>query len=258
MCDLFGGPSQGEQTAYQETSALSQSLLSNFRQQYAQQQSTLGQLEGEISRIQTGQTGPGFSGEENAALRSEIVNQGAAAARNAIQANRSVGSGATGTLTSGINAQVEGQIGAITGTDTANQLLKETTANYAQGRENAIRAASAFQTMYNSFNPTAYAGMAGQELGQQFTEADKINQEKIARSQAIAGLVEKVGLGAATFGAGGIAALGSGESFGEGLGDFFKGGMNASFGTNFGINSGSAPVDLSSLMSDVGQSVGGE
>lgn len=236
MCEMFGGPSAQEESTLGQTSALSSSLLSNYRQQYSQQQDVLGRLQGQISRIQSGQTGPGFSGEENAARTSQIINSGAAASRNAIQAARSVGNGATGTLTSGINQQVEGQIGAVTGANTSNALLKEQSDNFAQGRQNAITSASALQTLSGDYNPAGYASQAGNELGAQFKEATQIQQEKIARSQAIAGLVEKVGMGAATFGMGGVAALGSGESFGEGIGDFFKGGSNASFGTNFGLN----------------------
>src|ERR1700688_3844444 len=88
MCDLFGGPSSGETNAYDNQVGITNSMRSAFNQQYAQQQGVLNQLNGQIMRIQSGQTGPGFGGAENASNIALIQNQGAAQARNAIQAER--------------------------------------------------------------------------------------------------------------------------------------------------------------------------
>lgn len=236
MCNMFGGASQAEKSTLGQTRDLATTLLSNFRQRYAQQSDVLKQLAGQIMKIQTGQTGPGFSGAENAARESMIINQGAAAARNAIQAERSraagagpvYGGGSTGLeRTAAINRQIAGGIEALAGANTSNQLLRNTAENYAQGRVNAAQAASGFQALAGEYNPAQYGQMAGTELGQQFNQAHEINQEEIARSQAILGTVTGIGKMAAGFATGGLANLGAGESLGEGFGDFFKGGLDS-------------------------------
>lgn len=244
MCDMFGGPSSAENATLQSQTNLSNALWSNFNQQYQQQQGVLQQLQAQIGRIQSGQTGPGFSGAENAARIALIQNTTAAQARNAVQAARSVGAGTQSSTAgnlerqAGINQQVTGQIEAKVGAQGANELLAEQAENFATGRENAYKTAGALQQLAGTYNPAQYGQLTGSSLGQQFSQADKINQENIARSQAIAGLVTKVGLGAATFGVGGIGALGAGESVGEAGSDFLAGGLNALSGSNFSINSG--------------------
>lgn len=245
MCNMFGGPSSAETGTLQQQQGLSQALHSAFTQQYAQQQDVLGRLQAQIMRIQTGQTGPGFSGAENAARIALIQNTNAAAARNAIQGSRERGVGTqvgqnTSGLTrqAGINAQIAGGIEAMTGANEANQLLAEQAENFQQGRSNAISTASALQSLQGDYSPSTYSSQLGSSLGAQFNMADKINTENIQRSQAIAGLVEKGVMSAATFGLGGAAAVGAGESFGEGASDFFKGGINALTGSNYEINPG--------------------
>lgn len=242
MCNMFGGPSDQEKSTLQSQTQLADALWSNFNQQYQQQQNVLSQLQTQIGRIQSGQTGPGFSGAENAARIALIQNTTAAEARNAVQAARSVGAGTqvspSGGMTrqSGINQQVAGQIESKIGAAGSNALLAEQAENFAQGRQNAQMTVGALDALAGKYNPSAYSGQEQGALGQEFSMADKINQENIQRSQSIFGAATKLALGAATFGAGGIGALGAGESFGEGIGDFLSGGANATFGTNFGVN----------------------
>ena len=246
MCDLFGGPTSGEENAQAQESQLSKSLMANYQQQYGQQQQVLSQLQSQIGRIQSGNTGPGYGGAENAALISGIQNQGAAATRNATQAalNRMSGQqfgGATDTSglarTSAIRGQIAGQIGAVGATNTANALNQEQAANYAQGRTNAIQTASALQTMQGDFNPTAYASGASSTEQASFGQAHEINVEEQQKAQAIAKFIQQGVMTAATAGMGGIGALGAGESFGEGASDFMGGAMNALSGSNaFPIN----------------------
>lgn len=243
MCNMFGGPSAAENATLQSQTQLSQAMWASFNQQYNQQQDVLKNLQTEIGRIQSGQTGPGYSGAENAERIALIQNTAAAAARNATQAQRSLGAGSqvspTGGMTrqSGINQQTAAQIAAKVGAEESNNLIAENIQNFQQGRDNAAATVGALNALSGRYNPAEYSGQENADLGQQFKIADTINQENIQKSQAIAGFATKLALGAATFGAGGIGALGSGESFGEGVGDFLKGGMNETFGTNFGINS---------------------
>jgi hypothetical protein len=242
MCDLFGGPSEGETTSYDNQVGITNSMRSAFNQQYGQQQGVLGQLNAQIMRIQSGQTGPGYGGAENASNIALIQNQGAAQARNAIQAERTQSAGVGGGGTSGlarsaaINRQISGGIEALAGANTSNQLIGEQAANYAQGRASAQSAVQGFQALAGDYNPLGYANASSSSNQAQFGQADKINQQKIAASQAELGMIEKGAATVATAGAGGFAALGGGESFGEGLSDFASGASNATFGTNFGIN----------------------
>jgi hypothetical protein len=235
MCDMFGGSSAAENAGLAQEQGLASTFSADMAQQYQQQQATNTQLQSEIGRLQTGTTGPGFGGAENEAYISGIQNNAAAASRNATQAARTVGAGTqtapTGGMTrqSGINAQQAGNIAAVVGANEANQLGQETEMNYATGRQNAITTAQALQTMSNSFNPLGYGNAASSANSSAFSEADTINQQNIARAQAIAGTIES-GIGmAATGGIGGLAGMGG---MGGGIGGFLKAGAN-SLGANF-------------------------
>lgn len=246
MCDLFGGPSAAEKSSLQRQTAISNAMWSNFQQQYQQQQGALKNLQAEIGRIQSGQTGPGFGGAENAARIALIQNTSAAQARNAIQAVRSRGAGVAGGAggagtvpgaAAGIGAQTDAAIQAQVGANEANQLIAEQGENFAQGRTNAERTAAGLSQLAGLYSPTQYGSEAESANAQNFSMADKINQENIAKTQAEIGFGTKLALGAATFGAGGIGALGAGESFGEGASDFLHGGLNALSGSDqFSIN----------------------
>jgi len=231
-CSMFGGASNTEKATLGQTSDLAATLLSTFHQQYSQQQDVLKQLGTQIMKFTTGQTGPGFSGAENAARIAEIQNQGAASARNAIQAERErsagVGGGGTSGLarTTAINRQIAGGIEALSGANTSNALLNEQAQNFAQGRANTAQAIGGYQTLAGDYNPSGYASLAGGELGQKFNQAHTINQEEIAKNQAIMGAITGGAKLAGSFLTGGLSNLGPGESFGEGLGDFFKGGIS--------------------------------
>ncbi len=235
MCDYFGGVGTGEEALQQQEQGLAGTMTADFNQQYSQQQASLQQLNNEIGRIQSGNTGPGFGGAENAARISQIQNVGAAAARNAIQAQRSVGAGsqvsAQGGLTrqSGINQQTAGQIEERAGAGTSNALLQEQAENYATGRANAISTAQALQTMANSYNPLGYGNAASSANSSAFSQAQTIEQQKQQKAQAIGNLAAQVGITAAT---GGIGGLAGGAGMGGGLTGFLKAGLN-SLGANF-------------------------
>jgi hypothetical protein len=227
MCldSLFGGPSQGEQTAQAQESNLSMDLMANYQQQYAQQQDVLARLGAEVSRIQSGNTGPGFGGAENAALISGIVNSGAAAARNAIQASQDRSAGqvfngqtdATGLArASAIRQQVAGDIAAKVGANTQNALIAENAANWAQGRATARESADLLSRQVGLYNPAAYASGASSATQSSFNMAQKIQQEK---QQAAMSKVQ-FGVKLASMAAGGIMG---GIGAGGGLFDTLKG-----------------------------------
>lgn len=244
MCDLFGGPSYGERAALDSTTQYANAMMANYNQQYQQQQGALTNMQAQIARLQSGQTGPGFSGDENAARISYIKNLYAAQARNEAQAARSRGAGSqvspSGGMTrqSGINQQIDAEATSRAQAGEANDLIKEQAENFAQGRTNTERAISGWDALAGRYNPQSYAGMAESGYNTEFSESQQIQKEKQQRAANIFGAATKLASGIATFGIGGIGALGAGESFGEGVGDFLKGGLNETFGTNFGVGGG--------------------
>lgn len=245
MCDLFGGPSQQEESISGQQSSLASQLSATYNEQLAGQTDALTKLNAQVSRIQSGETGPGFGGAENAARISNIVNQGGALARNTTQAVQDRGAGqvfggegdSSGLArTSAINKQIGEQAASTAGAQTSNALINEQAENYQQGRTNAAQAVSGFDALAGKYNPLGFGQAAGSELSSAYGTAKDIQQQKVAKAQAIAKLVGSAVTSAATFGIGGIGALGAGESLGEGVGDFFKGGTNAVSGQNlFGI-----------------------
>ena len=197
MCNMFGGPTGGEEGLAGQSTNLAATLGANFSQNYANQQATLARLGATVNMIQSGQTGPGFSSMEDNAFKTNIINQGAAAARNAQQmtADKFAGQGSGGG--SGINTgaarQVAGQIASTTGAATSNALINEQAANFQQGRTNAIQTENALQTIQGDFGGVAQSSLAGEETQNQlaYKQQSNIQAQQVARSQAIAGLVEK-------------------------------------------------------------------
>jgi hypothetical protein len=243
MCDMFGGPSAGEQNALNQQTGLGQAMSAAFGQQYGQQQNVLNQLNSQIYRIQTGQTGPGMSGAEYNLRQAGIINNAAAQARNAIQASdaRSVGAqvvSPTGmhgdesglTRQSGIRQQVAGEAGAIAGAQEAAGLNALAGENYTLGRQQAAAGASGLQALAGDYNPLQYAGAAETAINNKFTQAQQIQKEKQERSSAIFGAITGAGLDALTFGMG--AAGGGG----------LMGGLNSLLGMGGGGGGGSMPT----------------
>jgi hypothetical protein len=246
MCDMFGGPSQQEESLGAQQSSLAGDLTAAYHQQLAGQTDALTKLNAQVSRIQSGETGPGFGGSENAARISEIVNQGAALSRNTTQAAQDRGAGqvfggasdSSGLArTSAINKQISEEGSAIAGAQTSNALIKEQADNFSQGRTNASAAASGFDALAGKYNPLGFAGAAGNEDQAAFNTANTIQQQKVAKAQAIAKLI---GSAVTTVATGGIGGLAGGAALGGGLGGFLKAGVNSVAGSNiFGIGGGS-------------------
>lgn len=234
MANCFGGASQQEKQAQATSQSLATALSSNYAQEFGEQQDVLGQLNTELNRIESGTTGPGFSADELAARRADIVNNAAAAERNAQQAAQNQGAGqifqgaqdSSGLgRTSAIRQTIGGEIASAGETQKSNALSALTEANYAQGRTNAAQTVAGLNELAGRYNPAAFAGEATGAAGQSFSEADKIRSESGA---AMLGGLLSSGLKLGTsFLSGGLSNLGSGESFGEGTSDFFSGGINA-------------------------------
>jgi hypothetical protein len=200
---------------------------------FSQQQDTLAQLNSEIQQIKTGTTGPGFSAPELAAKTSQIETGAAAGARNAQQAAQNQGAGQTfgdtaSGLQSGIRKQIAGQIASNATTNEANQLTNLTAENYAQGRANAAATMGGLSTIAGIENPLGYAGAASGATQAGFDEANKINEQEIAKAQAVTGLITgglSTGLKFLTGGLGNLDQTGSSSGW-EQAQNFFTGGMS--------------------------------
>src|SRR6266446_7714037 len=238
MCNLFGGASSEETGLQAADSGLSRSLESHYNTAFADQLDSLNMLKSTIQRISSGQTGPGFSADELSARTSEIVNQAGANAKNVEQAlaDQSAGQIFGGTQdasglarASAVRQQLNQQALSASETQKSNALLNLKAADYTQGRENAARTAAGLEALSGAYGGAASGALGGRLTAgkEAFSEAHQINQENQQASQMLGGLIKAgVGIGG-SFLTGGLSNLGSGEGFGEGVGDFFKGGMSA-------------------------------
>lgn len=235
MCDplaMLGvpsGPSSSEQSLAGQESSLSSSLQADFAQRYGQQSQTMAQLNSVINRIQAGDTGPGFGAAEEAARTSDIVNQGAAAARNTEQATRNIGAGqtfgsnATG-QTSAINKQIGERAASSASANTANALIKNTAENFQQGRINAAQTAGGLESLSGIENPLAYAQDASSTNSAAFDQAGKIRQLQDAHAAGIGNLI-KAGVEDVVM-PGISGAMGAGGGFFDSLKGFIGGATN--------------------------------
>lgn len=250
MCNFFGGPTSDEEMQSSKEASYADTLNANYNTEFAGEQAALGQLNTQIGRIESGNTGAGMSPAEYAARQSGIIANAGAEGRNAAQAAQDLGAGhvfggqsdSSGlNRGSAINKQVTASLTGKAEADKANALNNLTSQNFELGRSNALAAEQGYDALAGKYGSQASSLMTG--VGNARTaaldSAHMINVEKQQKAQAIGKLVTSVALGAATFGMGGIGALGAGESFGEGAKDFLSGGFNALSGQNtFGVNPG--------------------
>jgi hypothetical protein len=237
---LGGGPSDEEKALQAADASLSRTLESHYNTAFADQQDSLKMLKSTISRIQSGQTGPGFSADELAARTSEIVNQSGANARNVEQvlADQSAGqifdgkSDASGLArASAVRQQLNEEALSHSETQKSNALLNLKAADYAQGRINTDKTAAGLEALSGQYGGIANASLSGREsMGKQaYGEAHQINEENQQVAAMIGGLIKAgVGIGGSflTGGMTGLAGTG-GENFLQKTGDFFKGGMDS-------------------------------
>lgn len=220
--DFLGGPSNEMKWLGMDEMGLSKTMTGWMNTAYGKQQDILNQLQGNASRLATGNTGMGFGAAENSLLRGEIMANGAAGARNALQAtmNARAGLGGGGFAAGGAGetsslARAAGQTAALTSqaniageTATTQGLAAETLANIQQGRTNALQTQGALSSLAGFYDPTRYAQLASQTNQQAFGQESKINELNQQRAKAI-GSLAMTGLGLATGGiTGGLAAGG--------------------------------------------------
>jgi hypothetical protein len=212
MCsitDLFGGPSKQEEGIANSAQSFSNTLQANYGQAFGEQQDTLKNLNAEIQKIETGQTGQGFGAEELAAKNTAAINSAGAASRNAQQAIGNFSAGQGGGGSSGIISGVQEQLRAGAASSSANELAdaqnKIVQQNYAQGRINAAQTVGGLESLAGQYGGEASSSMGGaiSEGGQAFGEANKIQEQKGQMMSEIGGLI-KSGVGIAS---GGLSSL---------------------------------------------------
>jgi hypothetical protein len=211
--DLCCGPSSAETGLAANASSLSNTMSADFGSRFASQSDLLKNLTQSLSPIASaGPSQQGMSAQELAALNSQAISSAGAAARNAKQAagNFSAGQNNTSGLTSGIAKQINASVDSSAENNLANNQLNITKANYDQGNQNWQRANGFLNSVAGQYDPSQFGSLATSSNQNAFGEADKIQQEKNAEQQAIAGAITGAG---ASFLTGGLSNLGAGESF---------------------------------------------
>lgn len=226
------GPSFQEKAIANDSQNFSTALQQNYGTLFSNQQNVLNTLNRSLSPITSaGPNQQGYSAQELAALNTQAINSAGAANKQAMQAARTFGAGqgggGTSGLTSGITKQIQSAIASQGANALAGRLGQITQANYETGRQNYWNSVGGLQQLAGQYNPSGTAGAAISAGNEAFGQAHEINQENQQTAQMIAGGLTSLAGGALSFATGGLANLGPGESFGEGVGDFFKGGMNA-------------------------------
>jgi hypothetical protein len=228
---LFGG---GPSTAMKENSAeqasLAREFMADYGQRFGEESAIFNQLRSSYAPlIAAGPGQQGFTSPVLAALNTQAINSSAVANRNAQQAVANFGAGRASD--SGLKSGVQQQLEASVASNSANQLATAqnqiTQANYTTGQQNYWRALGGIDSLAGKENSSATGNLASSQLSSSFGAATKVNDEINAQKAALAGGIASLGIDAATFGMGGIANLGAGESFGEGAKDFLKGGVGA-------------------------------
>lgn len=225
------GPSQQQTAIAGQSQSLSTMLSAHYGERFGKQSAVLQNLNDIFTPIaQAGPDQQGFGSRELAALRTQAA-EGTGAdytkATQALQNQLATRGGGSEVLPTGGEATLRGELASAAANQQSQQDLAITRANYAQGRSNWSQAVGGLSALAGEYQPTTFAGLAGQQNAQAFSQASQVQQMRNQKEAAIAGGLTSLAGSALTFGMGGLANLGAGESFGEGIGDFFKGGLSA-------------------------------
>ncbi len=247
MLGVPSGPSSSEQSLAAQESDLSRSLKADFTQRYGEQSQTMKDLNGVLTQIRTGQTGPGFGAAEEAGYRTDIINQAAAATRNAEQAAANVAAGqqfGTGgsERVSGIRQQIGAGIAAASETEKSALLRRNEEQNAAQGRINAAQTAGGLERLATLQNPEQYANLASSTGQTAFGQAGTIRKLQDAHAAGIGNLI-KAGVEDVV-----MPGISGAMSAGGGFADTIKGFLGGATGMDFlggGTVTGGIPENIS-------------
>jgi len=226
------GPSSQEKQLASQQAGFSASLQKDYAQTFAANQEILNQLNTTLQPIvEAGPNQQGYSAAESAALNTQATEtnaQGYNDTLKAASAREDAAGGGTSFLPSGVNAQINAEIGSAAESNLSREKLGITQANYAQGNANWRTALAGEAGVASAENPPGYAQAGTSANSQAFNEANTINQQSNQEFGDIAGSI--VGIAAAPFTGGtslvGLAknALSSGPSASSQSSDWFNGG----------------------------------
>lgn len=208
------GASSEQKNAYQQAESVQSTLKQNYNTIFKGNQNILSGIESSLSGIVGAGIGQyGFTPEEDAARKTNILETTAAATRQAAgKVGEQLAAGSNVDLPSGSKAAIQADIATKGAQSTATALQQETAQGYEQGRENFLtaeqRLASAPGELENPVTAAAHdVTSSTQELG---TAANTITAANRAWEKPLAGLVGGV--------VGAIPGLGTvGAAIGKGL-----------------------------------------
>lgn len=203
MSDCFGGPTKEEKSLEAQQASLASTMAANYGTVFSEDQKTIGAMVAELGQLQSGQTGPGFGGAEEASRVAQIQNNAAAAARNTAQAVRQAtagqggGAGDSSGIASGVRRQLTEEAASSATANENNALLANTSENYATGRAVAAQTIGGLQALSGQLNPNAAGAGATNAGTAAFNEASTIEQQQAAADAAMWGTITG-GIGAAS------------------------------------------------------------
>lgn len=175
------GPSSQEKQLEQQEASLDQTLQQDYAQTFAANQQILQSLNSVLQPIvEAGPNQQGYSAAELSSLNTQAIESNAQGYNQATQAAASrenAEGGGTSFLPSGVNAQINAEIGTAAESNLANEQLGITQANYAQGRQNWQTALAGEAGVASAENPLGYAGATTSANSTAFNEANQINQQ---------------------------------------------------------------------------------
>lgn len=223
------GSSKSEQVAQQSEQGLSDLMMADFRQRFADQTSAIAQLnEAYDPTIAAGPDQQGMGANELAADNTAIINQTGqnyANAKAALQTTLDARGGGNVALPSGTEGVLQEALASKEAGQQSAEQLALTQQNYALGRQRYQQAVAGKQALLGVYDPTAYGKGAGSGYESSFQMAHTINQENNQEVADITGAAVGAGIDAATFGAGALG--GGGFDFAGGLANLTRPGSNA-------------------------------
>jgi hypothetical protein len=181
----LGGATEGEKGIAKDEAEFMSNLQGEQATQFANEQQAQQQIQAAWSPIIAG--GPyqyGFSTAEDQQLQQNIVNQGAEATANSINATElreQQQSGGAATAPTGAQTALEAQVRQTGAQSTATNLANEKLAGYEQGSKLFSEATGAEQSVAQLANPNAYAG-AATSAGNAALDAQQVMQQANANS----------------------------------------------------------------------------
>jgi len=226
----FGcGPSAQEKNIAGAQDKFANTMTQNYSTLFGEQQGTINALNAIAQPMASmGLAGEGFSPTALAAMNTGILDRTAAnyaaasRATNAAIAGRGAGGAGTPGIISGPEQQILGSVASAAAGQQSAEQQQLAIANQQQALANIKTAAGIESGIAGLESPVSTGQTATSGLGQAFSEADKIQQEKNQATADIVGGIAGLGMDAATFGAGFMG--------GGGL----KGGLTALAGGGFG------------------------